>query len=1350
VVGDGAGNLYVVDTHTNLIRKIVVSTGAVTTLAGSGAAGTTNGIGTAATFYQPNGLCIDAAGANLYVSEYAGGDIRKIVIATGVVTTIATSSGPSGVTLDVSGQNLYFPDFNTNVIYKVVLSTGVQSIYAGSGAYGLNNGSLSTSQFRSPADLAFDGFGNLFVSDYNNNEIREINAAGTAVTLFAGSSTAASGSINGTGSAATFHTPATLSFDWAGNLYTGDIRNDLIRKITTGGVVTTLAGETGIPGFTNGSSFLTSTFGYPYHPYVDPSGNMYVPDFLENNIRQLTICGWAISGALPAGITFDATSGILAGNATVTGSFPVAITAYNLYGSSTANVTIICNAAYDWLGTSSNDWNDVNNWISKTVPVAGSNVNIGVTYPFTNQPIVQNAPAAVTLGTLNFGNFGGKAPVLTVNSPYQLTFGDINEVSDANSATTAYTATLAGTGVINAANLNVTANTVSANTYTEAISSSITGLNLSGNINLTSAFSSNAYNAAFNVTGGVTSLTSTGTTGIISTSNQAGSASATGVSAGTLQWANANGLSGLSTTGTNTLACSGTGVIGYAGASQTVYTDLPVTGLPTGVSYQGISFSGTGIKTPNGASTNNLNIAGSFTNSMPNTTGNYVALYNTIVNFNGNGAQALAGGAASQTFGSVFNTVNFTNAGIKTISGNFYVAPTGLLTMSNGAALVAGDNAASPTTADAYLTLVSDNDSTAAVAPIPSGCSVTGNVNVQRFISGDRSYRLMSSAVSAGGSPNGTSGMNYLLNSLYLTGPGPGFSATGNPTLFLYDESFVPQYSTFYNSNYIAVSSMSTGTGASPTYPVSPNGAGLTGSYTVPAANGYYVFYRGNLSEGVANLTSPTYSPVLSTVATTTGTLNQGQVSFAAWYAPSSATFGGVSQFWYLVGNPYASAIDLANVQGVSASNSGIFMTPYNTTTNTGITSFIYELNPANGIYAIYNTAGPSTLHAAEFIGSGQGFFVEAYGANSSQLVFNESAKATSTNAHLPEGFMNQRINNPAAINPGVPNPILRLRMTKDSINDEETIITFNPKASSGFVINEDARHWKGNGLIGFTSISSDNVPLAINSLPLAASLTIPLRTVATNDGLYNMSLSMDAPLPALYEIWLKDAYKKDSLDIKDNPTYNFDILHSDTNSFGDHRFSLVIRQNPALMVHLLSFNAIKATGGDNVLWTTENESNYTNFAVQRSTDGGTTFTTLGALLSSGLGSYNYLDGKPVQGANSYRLQLTDLNGNITYSNVITIMYANTGNQITLNGFMVYPNPTAGAVNLSINQPTATATTTYTIEIVNNLGVVLKTAQSSSPQWQTDVSALVPGTYFITVMNTNTNTLVGRSAFVKL
>ena len=1324
---DASGNVYVVNDN-----------GASSTVTEYSATGPTITVFSSGIPSGAIGIVFDSSG-NAYVLGQTSKSVVKFTGGlSGTASTIISGlNTPTGIAYYGATNTLYIADSGTNNIteYPTTGGTATFTITPPNNIFGVPDGVSG--------GVAVDASGNVYVADNKYDVlgagVDEYSPAGALTKEQLIGSPLIGTNISG------------LYIDGSGNIYATDAGGKTA-TVYTAGFASTIVQETG--------------FGSPRGVVADQLGNFYVSDYSNKTVTKYTpASGYFLSGPLPPGLSFNTTTGQITGTATT--AFPTTsytVTAYNAGGSGTSNVfTISCNISFDWVGTQpGGDWNTIANWGSKIIPGTADTAKIGVNNTFTYAPVVATSGASpVSVGWVLMGNAGGQAAGITVNSPYTLNvLNDITKQSDANS-NLGYVSYLAGTGIVKAVNVNVVSNTTGTAAYTESISSAVTSLLLSGNIALTSNMGATyTENAAFNVTGGVTSLTGTGATGIISTTNQTGSSSTIGVSAGTLQWANSTGLSGLSATGTNTLACSGTGVIGYSGASQTVYTDLTVTGLPAGVTYQGISFSGTGIKTPNGTNTNNLNIAGSFTNSMPNTAGNYVSLYNTIVNFDGSTAQAMAGGIASQTYGSVFKTVNFSNAGTKTMSGNFYVAPTGLLTMSSGAPLVAGDNATSPTTADAYLTLISDPDSTAAVAPIPTGCSISGNVNVQRYISGDRSYRLMSSAVSASGSPNGTASMNYLLNSLYLTGPGPGFSATGNPTLFLYNESFVPQYSTFYNSNFVAVSSMSTGTGASPTYPVYTNGAGLTGSYTVPAGNGYYVFYRGNLSEGTANLTSPTYSPVLGTVSTATGTLNQGQVNFAAWYAPVSSTFGGVSQYWYLIGNPYASAIDLATV-GNSSTSTGIFMTPYvagaTPAASTGITSFIYELNPANGIYAVYNTAGPSTLHASEFIGNGQGFFVEAYGANSSQLVFNESAKANATNANLPPGFMAKRINNLAAINPGVPNPILRLRMTLDSINDEETIITFNPKSSSGFVINEDARHWKGNGLVGFTSISSDNVPLAINSLPLAATLTIPLRTVATNDGLYNISFSQQAaPLPALYDIWLMDAYKKDSLDIKDNPTYNFDILHSDTNSFGDHRFSLVIRQNPALMVHLLSFNAIKATGGDNVLWTTENEANYTNFAVQRSTDGGKTFTTLDALVSSGLGGYSYLDSKPVQGANGYRLQLTDLNGTVTYSNVITIMYANTGNQIALNGFMVYPNPTVGAVNLSINQPaasantSASASTNYTIQIVNNLGVVLKTAQSSSPQWQTDVSALVPGTYFITVMNTNTNTLVGRSAFVKL
>jgi hypothetical protein len=199
----------------------------------------------------------------------------------------------------------------------------------------------------------------------------------------------------------------------------------------------------------------------------------------------------------------------------------------------------------------------------------------------------------------------------------------------------------------------------------------------------------------------------------------------------------------------------------------------------------------------------------------------------------------------------------------------------------------------------------------------------------------------------------------------------------------------------------------------------------------------------------------------------------------------------------------------------------------------------------------------------------------------------------------------------------------------------------------------------------------------------------------------------------------------------------------------------LVIRQNPALMVHLLSFDATKVVTGVNVLWATENEQNYTDFTVERSTDGGTTFAGLGGFVSSAIGAYTYLDKNPLAGANMYRLKIVDLNGAVSYSYVVTIMCANTANQITLNGMIVYPNPTAEMINLSITQTSnataaAAATASYKIEIVNNLGVVTKTATSSQSSWTGDVSMLLPGAYIIRVVNNSDNSLAGKSKFIKL
>ena len=131
--------------------------------------------------------------------------------------------------------------------------------------------------------------------------------------------------------------------------------------------------------------------------------------------------------------------------------------------------------------------------------------------------------------------------------------------------------------------------------------------------------------------------------------------------------------------------------------------------------------------------------------------------------------------------------------------------------------------------------------------------------------------------------------------------------------------------------------------------------------------------------------------------------------------------------------------------------------------------------------------------------------------------------------------------------------------------------------------------------------------------------------------------------------------------------------------------FNWLSGQNPALGLHLLNFTATKASNGAQVVWKTENEQDYTNFTVERSTDNGVTFDVLGGFTSDNIGTYSFLDKNP-EAANQYRLKLQDLNNNITYSNIVTLMYANSNNNLVNNSINIYPNPAKSTLNLNIMQ----------------------------------------------------------------
>jgi hypothetical protein len=300
---DSAGNVYVADAGNDTIRKITPS-GVVTTLAGSpGQAGCSDGTGSAASFDCPEGVAVDSAG-NVYVADSWNFTIRKIT-PSGVVTTLAGSPGqagcsdgtgsdasfwgPQGVAVDSAG-NVYVADTSNDEIRKITPLGVVTTLagFPGQYEYGSSDGTGSAARFCGPTGVAVDSAGNVYVADAGNDEIRKITPSGVVTTLagYAGEVGAADGS----GSAASFDYPEAVAVDSAGNVYVADTLNDEIREISPSGVVNTLAGSTGQPGSSDGTGGEAS-FWCPLGVAVDSAGNVYVADTVNQEIRLVSLVG---------------------------------------------------------------------------------------------------------------------------------------------------------------------------------------------------------------------------------------------------------------------------------------------------------------------------------------------------------------------------------------------------------------------------------------------------------------------------------------------------------------------------------------------------------------------------------------------------------------------------------------------------------------------------------------------------------------------------------------------------------------------------------------------------------------------------------------------------------------------------------------------------------------------------------------------------------------------------------------------------------------------------------------------------------------------------------------------------
>jgi streptogramin lyase len=293
---DNAGNIYVADATNSCIRKID-TTGIVSTFAGIvGTNGFQNGPRADATFNTPYGVALDSLG-NVYVAEYSNHCIRKID-SSGNVSTLAgtgspgsqngsvseaTFNGPTGVVVDSLG-NIYVSDHNNHCIRKVDTTGNVSTLAGILGTLGFQDGPAAQSLFNYPWGVAVDSSDNLYVSDHNNHRIRKIDSTGNVTTLAGSGST---GSQDGPAAQAMFDYPIGVAIDTSGNVYVGDYGNQLIRKIDTTGIVSTVAGIYDTPGSQDGPG-AEATFNQIYGIAVDSLGNIYVADHSNSLIRKIS------------------------------------------------------------------------------------------------------------------------------------------------------------------------------------------------------------------------------------------------------------------------------------------------------------------------------------------------------------------------------------------------------------------------------------------------------------------------------------------------------------------------------------------------------------------------------------------------------------------------------------------------------------------------------------------------------------------------------------------------------------------------------------------------------------------------------------------------------------------------------------------------------------------------------------------------------------------------------------------------------------------------------------------------------------------------------------------------------
>jgi RHS repeat-associated protein len=486
VAVDSAGNIYIADFHNQRIRKVTVSTGDISTVAGNGTAGYSGDGGSAisAELQGPSGVALDSAG-NIYIADEQNNRIRKVTVSTGYISTVAGTgtagySGdggaaisaklnvPYGVAVDSAG-NIYIADEGNNRIRKVT-STGAISTVAGNGTAGyLGDGGAATSaELYDPFGVGVDGAGNIYIADFANNRIREVTASTGYISTVAGNGTAGFSGDGGAAISAELNYPIGVAVDSAGNIYITDGQNERIRKVAgSTGTISTIAGN-GIAGYLgDGGAATSSELNGPTGVAVDAS-DIYITDAGNNRIRS-------VGSGLTASISISCSPGTMTYGssttctATLAGSAPTGIVTFTHNSNSWTSCTL-SSGSCSVSGLSSaaaGSYTIIGNYSGDTINPPGSG---------STSLTINPATPTISVATSRTPSTYGDAVTFTTT----VTSGDTNTVTFYSGSTAIGTVTPSnGTATLITSNLavgsyGITASIAEGGNYNSATSSALT------------------------------------------------------------------------------------------------------------------------------------------------------------------------------------------------------------------------------------------------------------------------------------------------------------------------------------------------------------------------------------------------------------------------------------------------------------------------------------------------------------------------------------------------------------------------------------------------------------------------------------------------------------------------------------------------------------------------------------------------------------------------------------------------------------------------------------------------------------------------------------------------------------